>query len=292
MARFRHDPWALRMRFERLMNRKLSLRNPLAVCLSLASDRALIVQFIRREVSSRYKGSFLGLLWSLITPMMMLAIYTFVFGFIFKSRWRPASNDHAEFAIVMFVGVLAHGLMAECLNRAPTLIVGNPNYVKKVVFPLRALGWITVGAALFHMLVASCILLIAVFLWQGQLPLTAMLAPIVLLPLLVLTAGLVWFLSALGVFIRDLGQVMGIITSLLIFLAPVFYPITSAPPMFQIVIMLNPLTFIIEQLRAVIIWGHGIDWVGWCIYSLIAYGVAWIGLIWFEKMRKGFSDVL
>ncbi|KAB0638876.1 sugar ABC transporter permease [Burkholderia stagnalis] len=274
------------------MNRKFALRDPLAVIRSLMSDRPLIVQFIRREVVGRYKGSFLGLFWSFITPLVMLAIYTFVFGFIFKSRWRPTSTDHAEFAIVMFVGVLVHGLMAECLNRAPTLVVGNPNYVKKVVFPLQALGWISVGTALFHMLIASSILLVAVFLWQGHLPLTAVLAPVVLLPFLILTVGLVWILSSLGVFMRDLGQVMGIVTSLLMFLAPVFYPITSVPKTFQVAIMFNPLTFVIEQLRGVVIWGHGIDWAGWCIYSLIAYAVAWGGLIWFEKTRKGFADVL
>jgi lipopolysaccharide transport system permease protein len=274
------------------MARKFSLRNPLAVYYSLMSERALVMQFIKREVVGRYKGSFLGLFWSFITPLVMLAIYTFVFGFIFKSRWRAASSDHAEFAIVMFVGILAHGLMAECLNRAPTLIVGNPNYVKKVVFPLQALGWIAVGTALFHMLIASCILLAAVLVWQGHLPLTAVLAPIVLLPFLLLTVGLVWFLSSLGVFVRDLGQVMGIVTSALIFLAPVFYSVTSVPKGFQTVIMFNPLTFVIEQLRGVIIWGHGVDWAGWCVYSLIAYLIAWGGLIWFEKTRKGFADVL
>ncbi|MDR2990348.1 MAG: ABC transporter permease [Burkholderiaceae bacterium] len=274
------------------MSRRFSLRSPLALYYSLALNRALIVQFIRREVAGRYKGSFLGLFWTIITPLIMLAIYTFVFGFIFKSRWRSTSSSHAEFAIVMFVGILVHGLMAECLNRAPVLIVGNPNYVKKVVFPLQALGWISVGTALFHMLVASCILLVAVLLWQGHLPLTAVLAPVVLLPFLVFTVGLVWFLSSLGVFMRDLGQVMGIVTSLLMFLAPVFYPITSVPKALQIVIMFNPLTFIIEQLRDVVIWGHGLDWAMWCVYSLIAYGVAWSGLAWFEKTSKGFADVL
>ncbi len=274
------------------MKSEFSLRDPRVVFHSFLAHRPLIMQFVRREVAGRYKGSFLGVLWSFITPVLMLAIYTFVFGFIFKSRWRPASDDVGEFAIVMFVGLLTHGMVAECINRAPVLVVGNPNYVKKVVFPLPALAWITLGTALFHMLIASTVLIVAVLFWQGHLPLTALLAPIVLLPLLLLTVGLIWILSALGVYMRDLSQVTGILTALLLFLAPIFYPLGSVPAGFQTAVMFNPLTFIIEQLRAVLIWGHGINWWGWCLYVLIAYAVAWIGLVWFEKARKGFGDVL
>jgi lipopolysaccharide transport system permease protein len=268
------------------------LLHPLAVVYSLTENWNLIVQFVKREVAGRYKGSFLGLFWSFITPLLMLSIYTFVFGFVFKSRWRPTSTDHIEFAVVMFVGVLAHNLISECLTRAPMLVVGNPNYVKKVVFPLQTLPWIAIGTALFHMLVASIILLVAILLWQGHIPWTVIFVPVILLPFIVLIAGLVWFLASFGVFMRDLGQVMGIVSSLLMFMAPVFYPLTSVPPRLRAIIMLNPLTFVIDQIRNVAIWGGQVNWFGWAIYSVIAYIVASLGLFWFQKTRKGFADVL
>ncbi|TAM01262.1 MAG: ABC transporter permease [Paraburkholderia sp.] len=268
------------------------LLHPLAVVYSLTENWHLIVEFVKREVAGRYKGSFLGLFWSFITPLLMLSIYTFVFGFVFKSRWRAGSSDHIEFAVVMFVGVLTHTLLSECLTRAPMLVVGNPNYVKKVVFPLQTLPWIAIGTALFHMLVASVILLAAILLWQGHIPWTVIFVPVILLPFVVLTAGLVWFLASFGVFMRDLGQVMGIVSSLLMFMAPVFYPLSSVPQRLQAIIMLNPLTFVIDQIRTVAIWGGQVNWAGWFLYSVIAYAVASLGLLWFEKTRKGFADVL
>lgn len=274
------------------MKRPKQHLHPLAVVYSLFSNWHLVVQFVKREVAGRYKGSFLGLFWAFVTPLVMLSIYTFVFGFVFKSRWRTGSTDHIEFAVVMFVGVLSHNLISECLTRAPMLVVGNPNYVKKVVFPLETLPWIAIGTALFHMLVASLILFAAIFLWQGHIPWTAIYAPLILLPFVVLIAGLVWFLSSFGVFMRDLGQVMGIVSSLLMFMAPVFYPLASVPPKLRLLLMLNPLTFVIDQLRTVAIWGGQPNWGGWLIYAVVAYAIASLGLLWFQKTRKGFADVL
>ncbi|MBB1635746.1 MULTISPECIES: ABC transporter permease [Cupriavidus] len=273
------------------MKEKPSL-HPLIVVQSVLANRSIITQFVKREVAGRYKGSFLGLLWTFINPLLMLLIYTFVFGVVFKSRWRPASTDHLEFAVVMFAGVLVHGLIAECLQRAPTLVVSNPNFVKKVVFPLETLPWIAIGSALFHTLVASVILIGAIFIWQGHLPLTVVLVPVILLPFVILIAGLVWLLASLGVYLRDLGQVMGIVTSLLMFMAPVFYPLQSVPERLRPLLYLNPITFIVEQIRNAAIWGTGIDWLGWLIYLAVGYCVAWAGLAWFQKTRKGFSDVL
>lgn len=268
------------------------LLHPLAVVYSLTKNWSLIAQFVKREVAGRYKGSFLGVFWSFVTPLLMLSIYTFVFGFVFKSRWRAESTDHLEFAVVMFVGIITHNAIAECLTRAPMLVVGNPNYVKKVVFPLETLPWIAIGTALFHMLVASVILLVAIVVWRGYIPWTVVFVPVILLPFVVLIAGLVWFLASFGVFMRDLGQVMGIASSLLMFMAPVFYPLSAVPPSLRGVIMLNPLTFVIDQIRNVAIWGVGVDWLGWLIYAVVAYIVASLGLLWFQKTRKGFADVL
>lgn len=269
-----------------------SVRNPLSVMRSLLQQRALIGQLVKREVAGRYRGSFLGVFWSFLNPLLMLTIYTFVFGVVFKSRWRPDATDHMEFAVVMFAGVMLHGLISECITRAPSLIVSNVNFVKKVVFPLETFAWVSVGAALFHTLIAMVILLIAIVVWQGHLLLSVLLVPILLIPFALMTVGFVWFVSSLGVFLRDIGQLMGIVSSLLMFMAPVFYPLHSVPKALAPFLYLNPITFIVEQVRNVAIWGNPVDWAGWAIYCVVAYAIAWLGLMWFQRMRGGFADVL
>jgi len=249
---------------------------------------------VKRDVIGRYRGSALGLLWSFFNPVFMLIVYTFVFSEIFKSRWggASASGSKTEFAVVLFVGLIVQGLFSEILNRAPTLILANVNYVKRVVFPLELLPVITLGATLFHSLVSVGVLLTAFVLFNGYLQWTIFLLPFVILPLLILALGLAWILSALGVFLRDIGQTIAIITMVLTFLAPVFYPMSAVPERFRPYMMANPLTFIIEQARDVLIWGNQPNWLGLGIYTAISIVVAWIGYIFFQKIRKGFSDVL
>jgi len=184
------------------------------------------------------------------------------------------------------------GLFAEVLNRAPGLVLGNVNYVKKVVFPLEVLPVVSLGAALFHSLINLFVLLAAFVLFNGYVHWTALFAPLVLFPLIVATLGFAWILASLGVFIRDVGQTIGIIMTVSMFLSPVFYPITAVPEEYRLWIMANPLTFIIEQAREVLIWGRLPDWGGLAIYLLAALGVAGIGFAWFQKTRKGFADVL
>jgi len=188
--------------------------------------------------------------------------------------------------------MIVHGLFAEVLNRAPGLILSNVNYVKKVVFPLEILPVISMGAALFHSLVSLLVLLIAFVIFNSYLHWTAIFIPLVFLPLVILTLGLAWVLASLGVFIRDIGQTIGIITTVMMFLSPVFFPVTALPEEYRPIIMANPLTFIIEQAREVLIWGRLPDWTGLGIYSLAATAIAWVGYAWFQKTRKGFADVL
>lgn len=261
---------------------------------SLWRNRQLIVQMTKREVVGRYKGSAFGLAWSFFNPVFMLVVYTFVFSEIFKSRWGGVGGDDSktQFAVVLFVGMIVLSLFSEVLNRAPSLILGNVNYVKKVVFPLEILPVIATGAALFHSLVSLGVLLVAFALFNGYLHWTAIFTPLVLLPLVILTTGLAWMLASLGVFLRDVGQTIGIITTVLMFLSPVFYPVTAVPERFQSFILANPLTFIIEQAREVLIWGHLPNWLGLGAYTLAATAIAWAGYAWFQKTRKGFADVL
>ncbi|MES2091729.1 MAG: ABC transporter permease [Pseudomonadota bacterium] len=268
--------------------------SPLALAKSLWRNRQLIVQMTKREVVGRYKGSAMGLAWSFFNPVFMLVVYTFVFSEIFKSRWGGIGGDDSktQFAVVLFVGMIVLSLFSEVLNRAPSLILSNVNYVKKVVFPLEILPVIAMGATLFHSLISLGVLLAAFALFNGYLHWTAIFTPLVLLPLIILTLGLAWMLASLGVFLRDVGQTIGILTTVLMFLSPVFYPVTAVPERFRPFIMANPLTFIIEQARAVLIWGQLPSWSGLGIYTLAAAAIAWAGYAWFQKTRKGFADVL
>ena len=268
--------------------------SPLALCKSLWRNRQLIGQMTKREVVGRYKGSAMGLAWSFFNPVFMLVVYTFVFSVIFKSRWGGVGGDESktQFAVVLFVGMIVYSLFSEVLGRAPGLILSNINYVKKVVFPLEILPVIAMGAALFHSFISLSVLLTAFALFNGYLQWTAVFTPLVLLPLVIITMGLAWMLAAIGVFLRDVGQTIGIILTVMMFLSPVFFPVTALPERFRPFMMANPLTFIIEQAREVLIWGHTPNWIGLGAYTTAALMIAWGGFALFQKTRKGFADVL
>ncbi|MBG6290912.1 ABC transporter permease [Pseudomonas nitroreducens] len=267
--------------------------SPRSLLKSVWNNWQLIIQMTQREVIGRYRGSVMGLLWSLLNPLFMLAVYTFVFSVVFKARWGGSQDEsRTQFAVILFAGIIVHSLFAEVLNRAPGLILGNANYVKKVLFPLETLPVISLGAALFHCLVSVLVLISAQLLFSHEVVWTAIVLPIVLLPLAILSLGLSWFLASLGVYLRDVGQTIGIITTVMLFLSPVFFPVTSIPEHLRPMIMLNPLTFIIEQSREVLIWGHLPNWHGLALYTLAALVTAWIGYAWFQMTRRGFADVL
>ncbi|MBF8776578.1 ABC transporter permease [Pseudomonas fulva] len=266
---------------------------PWALVSNLWQHRRLILQMSRREVIGRYKGSVMGILWSFLNPLFMLAVYTFVFSVVFKARWTTSpGEDKADFAVLLFAGMIVHTLLAEVLNRAPGLILANVNYVKKVVFPLEILPVISMCAALFHCAISLLVLLCAIVVLDGNLTLSMLLVPVVLLPYVIFVQGLAWMLASLGVYLRDVGQTIGIITMVLLFLSPVFFPVSSLPEELRPLMNANPLTFIIEQVREVLIWGHMPDWVGLSLYSIMALFTAWIGYAWFQRTRKGFADVL
>lgn len=267
--------------------------SPLAAIQSMLIHRNLIYSLAKREILGRYKGSALGLAWSFFNPVLMLTVYTFFFAVVFKSRWGVAgSGSKTEFAVILFVGMIIHGLFSEVLNRAPRLIIDNVNYVKKVVFPVEVLPAVSILVALFHGLVSLGVLLIAFLIFNGYLQWTAVFLPVVVLPLIILSLGVAWFLASLGVYLRDVSQTIGLLTSVLMFLSPVFYPVSSLPEAVRPWIMANPLTFIIEQSRDVLIWGRLPNFTGIAIYSLIALIVAWLGYAWFQKTKGGFADVL
>ena len=266
--------------------------SPMGAVRSLWANRQLIARMGQREIIGRYKGSAMGLAWSFITPLFMLAIYTFVFSVVFQARWGTSEESKTQFAVVLFAGLIVHTLFSDVINRAPQLVLGNVNYVKKVVFPLEILPVVQLLSATFHALVSVVVLIAAQLVFQGSLPITALLLPVVLLPFLLLTLGLAWWLASLGVFVRDVGQTISLVTSVMLFMSPVFFPVQSLPPALQPWMHLNPLTFVIEQVREVVVWGRLPDWQGLAVYSLASIATAWLGFAWFQKTRKGFADVL
>lgn len=261
---------------------------------SLWTNGRLLRDLTWREISGRYRGSMLGIGWSILQPLLMLAVYTFVFSVVFGAKWSAVGSpgNKFDFALFVFVGVLLHGILAEAITRAPGLVVANANYVKKVIFPIDILPATLVGAAGFHALVATGILLASVVLLGGGLHWTVLWLPLLVLPLLAMALGLAWLLAALGVFLRDIGQVTGVLASILMFLAPVFYPVSALPDALEAWIYLNPLTYVIEQARAVIFAGVAPGPLGLVLFYAVSLAVAQFGYWTFQKSRHGFSDVL
>lgn len=259
---------------------------------SLWRNRTLVRALVQREIVGRYRGSVMGLLWSLFNPIFMLTIYTFVFSVVFKARWNVGSESKTEFALMLFSGLIIFNLFAECLGRAAGLVVGNPNYVKKVVFPLDILPWVALGSALFHFCVSILVWMLAYCVFFGAPHATALLLPVVLFPLLLLALGVTWLFASLGVFLRDVGQVIAVILPVLMFMSPIFYPISALPEDYRAYLLISPLTVIIEQARAVLFMGQAPDFAQLAHYSGISLLVFWCGFAWFQKTRKGFADVL
>lgn len=266
--------------------------SPNEIATSFWQNRSLIKALVVREITGRYKGSFLGLLWSLFNPILMLSVYTFFLSVVLKSRWPGMSDSKTGFALILFCGLMPFNLFAECINRAPTLALGNVNYVKKVIFPLEVLPVVGLGAAGFHLVISIFVWLIFYLMLFGIPPITTLLLPLLLLPLALTTLGISWFLTSLGVYLRDITQIIGVATSALMFVSPIFYPLESLPKSYQHFMQINPLTHAVEWLRNAMIWGKGPDWSVWTFNLLLSLLIAWAGFSWFQKTRRGFADVL
>lgn len=268
------------------------LMNPLAPCLTLAANWKLIADLTRRDVSGRYRGAIGGSLWAFLTPLLMLAIYSFVFGYIFQARWTSDQTRNVPFPIVLFVGLVFANFLSECLNRGPTLVTSNPNYVKKVVFPLEVLPWVASGAALFHAAIGTGALLLAMLVSGTPIAPTALLLPLVFALFLPMVVGLMWLLAAIGVYFRDMQQFIAVASTALVFLAPIFYPRAMLPEHNRWLLSLNPLTFVVESARDMLLWGQLPAWPSTLGYLACSMTVAWFGWAMFQLTRRGFADVL
>jgi len=274
----------------------LAAANPARFVPAIWRQRHLVSQLTWREITGRYRSSVLGLAWSFITPLVMLSLYTFVFGVVFKARWPGApSGSLTEFGLMLFAGLTAFSLFSECVVRAPSLITGSPNYVKKVVFPLEVLPVSVLGSALFHAAISMAMVVVARQVIVGGALDGApvmLFAPVVLVPLVCLALGVSWFLASLGVFLRDIGHAVTLATQALLFLTPIFYPVSALPERLQIVVKLNPLSPVVDGVRRILVQGLQPDWSPW-LYSLAAgIVVLCAGHAWFAMSKRAFADVI
>ena len=269
-----------------MLNRLLHLIHPLY----LARHRYLVMQLVRRDVRARYQGSVLGLGWALLFPLLILLSYTFVFRSVFKARWPGGSDSTQEFALQLFAGLVVFNLFADILNRAPRLVLEQPNLVKRVVFPLEVLSWVALGGAMFHASL-SLLILVAAVAWSGPaLTPWALAVPLVFATIVPVLLGLGWLLSAVGLFIRDIGHAMGPATTMLMFLSPVLYPAKALPGKVSALLWLNPLTAPIENLRRLLLEGRAPDWTALAVY--LVCGLAFAALAWrlFARLQPAFAD--
>lgn len=256
---------------------------------TLARHRALVAELTKREFSGRYQGSFGGVAWSFVQPLFLLAVYTVAFGVILKARWG-FSGGTGDYALMIFAGLVVFNAFSECLARSPVLVTENPNFVKKVVFPLELLPWVMALTVLMHALLAVCVWLAGYALLYGTPRPTALLAPLVLACFFPFLLGMGWLLSAVGVLVRDVSQLTSLASHALLFLTPIFYGVEAAPPLLQNVLMLNPLTFVVEQLRLVLFYGRVPSWSAMATYFVLSSAFAWAALAFFRRLRPGFAD--
>lgn len=254
--------------------------------------RALVAELTRRDISLRYRNASLGLLWSLANPFLLLVIYTFAFGTIMGGRWPEPEAANTHFSVVLFSGLLIYFVLSECMTRSTELVVGNPSFVKRVVFPLEILPWPMLFTALFHALMNVLVFIALRLLLDGAFSWTIVLLPIVLLPLCLVALGVSWLLAALAVYVRDVQQVIGMASMALLFLSSVIIPPSAVPEQYRWVLAANPLTFIVDEGRKVMVWTQLPDWGGLALYSLIALLFMYLCHAWFMLAKRGFADVL
>ena len=257
-------------------------------------NRDLLLQMLARNIAARYRGSALGFIWSFAHPLLMLSVYTFVFGVVFKARWgvEALEGNRAAFPLIMFCGMAVYNVFSESVNTSTGVVVGSPSYVKKVVFPLELLPLCTVLTSLVFGLAWFLLLLVGTALFLHQFSWTMLLLPVTLVPLLLISAGVSYFVASLGVYLRDMQQLVGIATQMLFFMTPIFYPVSVVPEHMRWILRINPLSTVVEQTRRLFLYGQ-LPEIGPC---LLVFGISLVvfqlGLAWFAKTKKGFADVL
>ncbi|BDO00322.1 MULTISPECIES: ABC transporter permease [Enterobacterales] len=255
-------------------------------------NKTLIFKLAKRDIDSKYKGSVIGGLWAVINPVVMLCVYSFVFSEVFKAKWGALAGGKGTFAVVLFSGLIVFNFLAECLSRGPVIFTSNVNYVKKVVFPLGCLPFSIFLSAAFNFLINFAILLVAQFIVFESIPITIIYFPLFLIPLFVVGFSLITLFSTIGVYFRDIAQAVPIIITFLMFLSPIFYPLSAIPKSFQEVMLYNPLAFLIDNARGILIFGKNMSLQGYAILYFASFLFLIVSMKVFQKAKKEFADVL
>lgn len=269
------------------------LSAPGDVARTIGSSRLIVRLLVRRDILGRYRRSVFGTAWTVIQPLMMFAIYAYVFSVVFQVRFPSRVPEvEIEYGIILFSGLMMHVFLAEVLVRSPMLVLENVNFVRKVIFPLETLSVVAVLTGLFGLAINLAILLLALLAYGHALHPTVLLLPLVWAPFVLLTLGLSWFLASLGVFLRDTGQVIGILSTVLLFGSTILIPVDLIPEGLRDLVQFNPLTLVVDETRNLVLWGHLPDWAALARYAVVAIAVAWVGAFWFARSKKGFADVI
>lgn len=267
--------------------------HPLAMARGIWKHRALLLQFAQRELAARYKGQQLGLLWAVLTPLMMLGIYTFAFAVVFKTYWRAPDEPKGEFALAVFGSLLVFSVFRECVLRAPGAVIGNRNFVKRVVFPLEILAPADVLVALANMAIGLLVWLVGWVVLTRSLPHPHVaLVPLLMTPVVLATLGVSWILSSLGAFLRDIANMVELGVTVLFFLTPIFYSLDRVPAPVRPILAANPLAATVEEIRRVMMLGVWPDWqwLGLCL--AVSAATALLGYAFFMKSKRAFADVV
>lgn len=254
--------------------------------------RELVGALVKRDVLLRYRGSLLGLLWSLVSPLVLLAVYTVVFSRFFRMEWTTAIGRPVPFVIMLFCGQVPYLFFSEVLSKSPTLILSSPNYVKRIAFPLELLPMVAIGSALFHALINMLLLVAAVWAWQGALPLTMLYLPMIVIPFVMCTLAFAILAASLGVFLRDLSHAMTLLLSVLFFLTPIVYSETLVTPRWQFMLWINPVAYVVSNLRKTCVLGEPINMMSWALFSLASLALLTLVAGWFPRIRLRFADVM
>lgn len=260
--------------------------------LSIWRNREIFRRVVTRDVLSSFRGSVLGLSWLVVVPLTLVAIYTFVFGAVLKSSWAVTTHTPYEVPLIFFTGLIVFGFFMEIISRAPNFIRDNKTYVTKIIFPVDILCWVLVGTALFKFCVNLVLLLVAVLIVTGGLPLRALLIPVLMLPFVLLTAGIGWILAAIGAFIRDLSHALQAVGPIIMFMSPIFYAASQVPEAFRPIFYANPLTFLLEGMRGLLFFDQTFSLQAYLVYCLVALAVFLFGYAFFQRLRPGFADVI
>lgn len=266
--------------------------NPVTTVASLWAKRDLIHQFTKREVLERHKGAMLGMAWNIISPMLTIAVYTFLFGVMFNVRFGDRTGSVADYVLPFFTGFLLYHVFSESANRAPNLITSRRNFVKKVVFPIQILPLTVVLSTAIYLAVTVGLVVVGNLITHGEVSATIWLFPAVLVPLYLLSLAASWLLASIGSFLWDLKNIVSFLTHLTFMVTPIFYPVERVPEGARWLLWLNPFTHIVEAGRDTLVRGVVPDLVGLGVLTVIALVLAQGSYAWFMKSRRGMADVV